>query len=513
MNLRRLTKYAVGNFEYLGNCQRFTSYKEQHPCSMYFEEFASANKLKPLSYRYGNANKDAEMPSIAKYDRVQPTPNPVNWSKAKAATMQYYAQLNGSSKLPTAFVVQQLDKTTSSGFPFNRVWPDKNKVLEHPEFYEYLEELWEDLANREKIINFFWTCSVKSEMRPIEKVNLNKLRTFLASPIDFTICSNRLCLSLNEMFYTLGARGEHATCVGMSQYNMGWHRLALRLNRHKRGFALDGKAFDSSVFAQALWDICEMRIIWGGFQNTPDAHRMRQLYHSIINSMIILSNGDVIVKFTGNPSGSNNTVVDNTIFLTMVLLYCWFSLAPPEYSTLEMFKKHVEAALYGDDNTLTVSEEIIGWFNARSIAKVAMELGVEFTAEDDIWEPQPLSELKFLNKKFLKTGSGYYVPFADTDKMLSSICYGTAVSDPRWHLMRSYAIRMEGFWNVELRMVIDKYIHYLWKTYKDNMVEGIIDGQVRFSDVRAIMKTDEQIIGLYLSQESTNNVLDVLKLM
>jgi len=502
MSTQNLTGLNGGNFAYYGTVKRHTKYKEKTSYTSIFENFCEKKQVNPkLDYRYASANVAAELPSIAKYDRQQPHDvNEAAWAFARDATRRHFACMNGSSKLPFFAVAENLDKTTSPGYPFNLQYPTKSAVLENPAFSEHLNTLWHDMTTTSPT-KFIWTCSVKSEMRPEEKVEANKLRTFLAAPIDLTMCANRLCLDMNDKFYEMGQKQIGWSCVGMSKFNRGWHKLATRLGRFPQGFNLDGASYDASLMARLLYEIGQMRIDFGNYSK-DDAQRMRHIYDNIINSMIVLSNGDVVMKSTGMPSGSSNTVVDNTMALFFILAYCWYQLAKGRkgFESYESFMEFVEAALYGDDNTFTVSPNCISWFNGKSVAIIALELGVRFETENNNWEPIPLIDLVFLGNKF-SLYKDTYVPIPEMTKTLSSLAFGTACPDPRWHLMRAHALLMDSFFNKESHTFLKEYIHFIWQNYKEQLVDGDVNKVTTWQNIQSTFKTDDWIQRLYISHE------------
>ena len=60
--------------------------------------------------------------------------------------------------------------------------------------------------------------------------------------------------------------------------------------------------------------ICDFRIKCLRVRDrTPDnINRIRQYYRNIVNSVIITADGIIVQKHLGNPSGSVNTISDNT---------------------------------------------------------------------------------------------------------------------------------------------------------------------------------------------------------
>lgn len=497
---QNLSGLSYGNFGFVGKCRRVVKYKDRINDNHSFRAFLHNKGLRlNLSHKYAWANEEAELPSVAKYDRDSIDYNKAAFKFAINCMKRHFSCMKGAYKLSFDLVTEQLTKNSSSGYPLSTAYPTKREVLANPHFEPYMYELWEKLADPGDRVDFIWTCAVKSEMRSNERVELNKLRTFLAAPMDFTMCSNRLNLHMNNLFYEMGVLNTGWSAVGISKYNLGWERLYKRLNKHPNGFSLDGSSYDASILADMLKEICEFRIECGNYVD-KDAYRMRQLYDSIINTNIILANGDVFQKHSGNPSGSNNTVVDNTLVNFVLKAYCWYRSAPEEMRTYESFMKHVEAALYGDDDAFTVSDEALQFYNAKTQVEYGAELGFKFTAEDEIWDPRPAISLKFLGHGF-KIYQHRVIPVPDEMKVLSSLMFGSSNDDVRWQYMRAVALYQEAFYNPIANGIIRDYLHYLHKEFRFALVDGTV-GSTDWQQIQSTVRDDRTIHALYVSEET-----------
>jgi hypothetical protein len=348
-------------------------------------------------------------------------------------------------------------------------------------------------------------------MRTPEKIADNNLRTFTASPFEHSVNLNRMCLDMNNKFYDSANDVDGFTqtwsVVGASKFVSGWDNLYRRLNRLRHAFELDESAFDASLFAEALMGQMEIRWSFLREEDRTPANRLRleRLYASIIHSVIVLENGELIQKHTGNPSGSSNTIVDNTMVLFRLFAYAWIVLCKEQErpTTYEEFMREVEAALCGDDNTFTVSDEVVGWFNPTTIAPVWSGIGV--TTKTPCEQPRPLSEVQFLSQGFAYHDElGIWVPVPETEKVFSSLMYGSEVDDVRWHYLRACALRMDSWGNPECRSVIAAYIEYLNAEHRKELV-GSVDrpkGAVTMATIMSNWKSDAWMESLYCGREN-----------
>jgi len=277
--------------------------------------------------------------------------------------------------------------------------------------------------------------------------------------------------------------------------------LYKRLSTHPNAFELDESSFDASLFREAMegqrnirWELLHPS------EKIPENKKILwNLYDQIIHSVIVLDNGQVFQKHTGNPSGSANTIVDNTMILFRLFAYSWIVNARSkpslhQYMTYGAFMKNVEAALNGDDNTFTVSNECVGWFNPTAIAAVWSGIGV--TTETPCWEPRKVEEVKFLSQSFVML-DGVWLPKPERDKVLCSLLWGSEFIDTKWTLMRCYALRLESWADEQLREELASLIDHIRRNYAFEL-QGIVAGtQISMKDIDSVYKTDAEIWRLY----------------
>ena len=375
-----------------------------------------------------------------------------------------------------------------------------------------------------------WQCSEKVEIRALEKIKENKIRTFTSSPVEHSVALNRICLDMNNRFYN--TNNQTWSFVGGNKFSGGFHRLWQRLKKHPNAFELDETAYDSSLFLRAMADMSDIRFqfLAENEKTIENANRLDNLYQSIIHSVIIMENGEITWKHTGNPSGSANTIVDNTIILFRLCAYAWIVLTekldreqeemlsktvnnPSVLNRVEEvaivdyqytgFMDNVEAALNGDDNTFTVSDKMVSIFNATTIAKVWSGIGV-VTNTPNANFGQKVEDVMFLSQGFAKIRD-MWLPKPETGKVLSSLMYNSDVDDVRWHLLRACGLRVDSWANEETRPIIQGYIEYLWDKYKVlfSQKQEIDFGGVKMNmeDIMNMWKSDEWIFKLYSNKE------------
>lgn len=512
-------KYFInGNTTYLGRATRYKRQGGRDVVNSSFQQFALSINLPEQAYKtHRNVVKtlDAGFKSVSKYDKFQPTflrdsDDEESWALSFDWCVRHFAPYcNGSVVLSEDDAVAQLDKQTSCGYPWNLVYRNKSDFLASSarlvlsDYWDEIQDPVDDCTPRP-----IWTCSQKDEMRSNEKLLAQKHRTFLVSPIEHTVALGRLCLDFNERFYQ--SNNKTWSFVGASKYFGGWDRLIRRLDVHPNGFALDESDYDSSLFARAMNEQSEIRyeMLHPMYKTAENKSRMSNLYDSIVHSVIILENGELVQKHTGNPSGSGNTIVDNTMILYRLTAYSYIlsmrkaGLVP----TFLHFHSNTEAALNGDDNDLTVSDELVTHFNATTIKSQWSAKGITTKTDSEI--PRKAVNLDFLSQTTVLI-DGHYLPVPDRGRVLSSLFLGSPIDNVLWHYMRACALRLESWPDLYLRDIIQRYILYLQHHFGDDLrgevrVPGF-GGEIKLNarEILAGWRTDEWIAMLYSGQEST----------
>lgn len=512
-----MQQFRSGFVKHLGNVNRFCKFSFVEHANESFLDFCKSVNLSPhFTHRQVHCNVEAGYKSAAKYDRPQPSYNADSFKIACSWVRQHFnPYVAGARIVDLDIVVQDLDRSTSAGYPWNMKYHNKGEMFDDG-FYDPINYYWDHIGKTNYILPVscdfsqdyhpIWTSTEKREIREIQKLLDNKIRTFTASPVEFTTASNRMCLDFNNMFY---AAEKSCSFVGRSKFNQGWHNLYLRLGKHPTGFEFDASTYDASLFRAALFDQMEMR--WEAYpsqyQTTENRRRLFHIYSEIVNSVIVLEteNGiaDLIMKNTGNPSGSGNTIVDNTMVLYRIFAYCWIRLCPEEIflQGYNAFNDNVCMALNGDDNTVTVSPLALQFFNAPNIIRTAAELGIVLTTPSEV--DRPYMQLSFLSHNAVVINAcqqDWILPAPITERVLSSLMYGSECNDIRWHLLRACALHVDSWANVTLRRILSDYIKYILRYHKTELI-GEING-IKMQNIFNMIRTDEWCLMLYVGLES-----------
>lgn len=410
-------------------------------------------------------NKEAAYLSLAKYAKDVPgmsSKQVVAMNTACQWMERHFGPYMLCSRVKTQEeVVAGLDLTTSAGFPWNKKYANKREMIENmSEFSQFMQDDWDRLKSDEYVAVF--GNSLKEEVRPQEKIDANSIRTFTAGPIEMTIHGNRLFEDMNERFYA--SHLKTASVVGFSTQYRGWDELISKLRAHPNGFALDESQYDSSLRAYLMWACAEFRwhMLRPEDQSVDNFMRLRIYYRNLVNTLIITSDGVFVLKKGGNPSGSVNTISDNTLILFILLAYGWIMNAPSDMLSLGDFEENLALALCGDDNTWTVSDKAVLFFNAKSLIGVWKEIGITTTTDSLI--PRPVEELDFLSAYTVYV-DGVAVPLYNRNKLLTSLLYSRYPNNPAYTLIRASAMLRVGWADKQMRDYLRELIAWLVKEY------------------------------------------------
>jgi len=214
-----------------------------------------------------------------------------------------------------------------------------------------------------------------------------------------------------------------------------------------------------------MWRCALMR--WRMFRpedQTPQTLvRVLNVYRNIINSLIITPEGVIVIKKGGNPSGSINTITDNTFVLYALMAYAWIQLVGLEKASHEEFERNTAKALCGDDNTWTVSDWAHKFYNARTVIAEWDKIGVSTTT--DSLDPRPPEELDYLSARTVYVDN-VAVPVYSREKLMTSLLYCKKKNvGPAQTLTRIGGILVNGWTDLQFRKFARELIAWLINKY------------------------------------------------
>lgn len=433
-------------------------------------------------------NAEAAYKSLAKYakpwinltpERVRKLNKAYDWMKR-----HFGIYMRDSRVLTLEEAVNHMDMSTSSGVPFNEEFNTKGELFDgDPDIIQWLEDDWKVLAEDPNWTAPF-TSSLKEELRTVEKIANNSIRTFAAGATDMTTHGTRLFVDMNEKMHE--SYLVSSSVIGMSPLKGNWNRLYEKLRVFKNGYALDETAYDSSLRDFLMWGCARYR--WECLceeHRTPgNKLRIKTYYRNLIHTVLLTSHGILVMKKGGQPSGSVNTVTDNTLILYWLLAYAWIDQTPEEWHTLQTFEEHTSKALLGDDNTWTVSDAAHEYYNAYTVIDSFKTLGVITTT--DSMEPRRVEDLDFLSAHTVFIG-GRAVPLYSRNKLMQSLLFADSKHlTPETTLTRVCCILQIGWTDLPLRKYCRELINFLLQKY-----DKVLANDQRWIIAKCNIKDDE----------------------
>ncbi len=506
-NYNRHIKFQY--FIEIGMVARFPRYVNKRDLDPVVKIYLDENNIeKPKLWDLPIPNEEAAYISLAKYAKeilFMEEQQVKDMNKAWAWTQKQFGPYMKDSKIRSLEeVLENLDMTTSSGFPFNTLYKTKDELFEKEGdlMREWLANDWEEMITDENY-SYIATNSLKEELRLQEKIDINSIRTFTAMPTDATVQGNRLFEDMNEKMNA--AYLVTASAVGMSPFSGNWERMYRKLRKFSKGYALDESQYDSSLRAYMMWACAEFRynMLAQEYRTPENKRRIQVYYRNLVNTIIISPNGILLMKKTGNPSGSCNTVNDNTLILFTLLAYAWIRTSPEELNDYVSFEQNTMKMLLGDDNTWTVSDLAHVFYNGRTVIAEWNKIGV--TTTTDSLEPRLPEQLDFLSAHTVFM-QGKAIPVYSREKLLVSLLYSAKFKrDPALTLERAAAMLLNGWSDPPFRAFCRQFID--WLICKFDHVLYDYDPWIQ---AKCCVLTDQRYFKIFVGTESMQNLPVIL---
>lgn len=447
-------------FRPIGNCIKFSRYKNKRVKDPLFEEWGKT--VLDEEWKLPELNEDAAYIALAKYGRGQPkldNEQELDFKLALSWLHDEFSFMKDSRVRTFEESFAGLDLTTSPGYPFTAMFHTKGDLLEQmPEIIEWIEEDWTRLESSD------WWCifqsSQKEELRPAAKVAKNSIRNFLASSIEATIHGDRLFGDMNRKL--IDNNLISCSTVGMSPFSGNWHKLITSLGKLKTAYSVDGVAYDASLMVRMMWGIAAFR--WSCLRpedrTAANKRKLVSYYRNLIFSYIVTPLGNIVQKEGGNPSGSVNTITDNTLCLAVYMAYAWIRNCRAEgrVPVYKKYAKNVNKKLQGDDNIWSTTLKWVR-FGPSLVRPFFAELGLAITSESE--EPSYPWQLGYLSQRS-RWKYGMWLPFPDESKMLASLAYIKRKNLGHLGTMeRLSAYYMVGYYNDDLRELLRDFIDWM----------------------------------------------------
>jgi len=396
-------------------------------------------------------------------------------------------------------VWNQMDKTTSMGYPLNKQYKNKRDYFEKVGNLSIFEDYWNSFPNCSAPV---WLVSSKDELRELSKSKLvtdleyDKFRVFLAADAKFTSFSNRLCLDFNNK---MCSRQVHLPSdVGISKYMNGYSKLTDKFGSYRVG-SVDGKSFDAYVHYFNHWENFKLRLMCYSSMEEDSYKRLLFVYQNSWFKYCAVSN-NLYLLMSGMPSGFGNTVNDNSLnsarnYFSFYFYFMFYNLCL-EGDLVHSYLKSVAISVYGDDivfRILYVQDRIS--FDTTQFILTAELFGIPYSYE---YEGE-LIGCKYLGHELQLVedyGVQSFLPVLPTQRVLSSMAFGGDGTLP-CNLLRCVGLLQESWPNKTTRQVLRGYIENLLKLGIDKESFKGID----LKNIRLSVFSDLQYWSMYTGRD------------
>lgn len=334
---------------------------------------------------------------------------------------------------------------------WNKYGQTKREVLTNP---EALAKIRQELHPDALASVGLFTMSLKDELREVVDGNVKDARVFM--PVDLTLLiATIMCYGdFNDRFVDASFEGS----LGGSFLHGNADALVNRLQKHPFFGEGDAHKYDTTqnaLLREAVYSIRDSL--------SPQMELRGTVRQCLCYPRFVLPNGQVWQVNGGNPSGSFNTLVDNSILTLIVLAYCMHR----HYGYIPVGL--LEEIVTGDDYLYSTKDSE---FTPTVVARFAAELGLDF----DAGGLKTLAKASFCQRRFVLDGGQWVAVPIDASKFLDTMLYNRCLNAFDVAVL-SQSIMIENFYIRENRTILREFQEFLRSEYLVDL-EYLTDRQV-----------------------------------
>nr|WPR18816.1 MAG: RNA-dependent RNA polymerase [Iflaviridae-like virus 4] len=321
---------------------------------------------------------------------------------------------------------EKMALTTSEGYPWIKMRPagyaDKrwmirtelidNRLTVTGIFPKLLDTLKvkEDMRKRRIVPASYFSACLKDARILKEKIQVpGKTRVFEMCPVDLTIAYRQYNLDLTAAYGAARLQAENS--IGINPDGKEWTDLAVHLLSFSPYIlTADYSAFGPRLNHAVLIGVFNSSNKWFVHQgrDSEEEINIREVLAMEVVKGLHIFNENLFRPACGLPSGFPDTVTKNSMCNSVYIRIAYLVLAAENmkcYASLYWFHKFVRLVTNGDDLICSVKEEIIVWFNNRTLIDFFSRFGIKMTdATKDgvIREYCSLEEASYLKRGFQK---------------------------------------------------------------------------------------------------------------
>lgn len=399
--------------------------------------------------------------------------------------------------------IDYLTMDKSPGFPFFYWTSTKQEAI--IAFWDGTIKEWTvRLLRGDTSVPVVCSATLKTELREQAKVDAKKTRIFMSSPIHHVIVGNILFGAQNSAMNSTANLLIHPCTIGISLPGKPFINMLYKLEDIFPGCGFDGDvgSWDFSLLIAIMAVVKAVRKKYLPLE----LHAAVDAYYDSTASGWVFING-LLAWVNSQKSGTTNTGNDNSMILYAhfaLAFLCLKQLNQPDLPD-NAFRKLVKIFVNGDDNVLSVSPDIVSWFNIVTISQFfGKELNIELTSSHPA--PRPGPDLIYLSHTLVER----YVPYlrrkitcavGRVDRSVCALRYFTD-ADPGLQLARLIGIGMT-LWPI--KDVYDKFQAQFYRWVREHEVVGASSPLWELAS--KMIPTDQLMVSIHCGYESLPSLL------
>lgn len=421
-------------------------------CKPIFEK-SDCERVRPLKDDLYASIKKCDVPCVC------PTHGDPIFDHAFKLTWEYLKDDLSVSLTPELCKTAEFNFSASAGFPYT-----KYNIRKKGDAFE--SSIYKDLMQRFDYVPLD-TVNSKDEFLSLDDLSRHKLRTTFGAPLDK--------VSKQKFFFD----AQNANIISSSshkwiQYGMtkqfgGFHKAISKLEDFTHTFQSDASGWDRVA---PLEPVYELRLKGLEIPFTLKPLLVDTVFHTIFPT-ILLPDGSVWVRVTGNDSGGNNTASDNSILHLLIVMHLLTLAYYRYYGELPRLDFILENALifiYSDDKLGGANLAEFG-LTSETFPVIEQEI---YALYGMVVKPSSvlLTELDVhvhRDHEFLGSfchfdlESNRYIPYPRIGKICSSISRVGLNKDlsPVEFFMKALQLTLLSYKDEEVFKILVHYVHFL----------------------------------------------------
>jgi len=465
----------------------------------YLPQMVEGEEYLKSPYSYTVPYPLGEYTSVSRFGLDVYPPDPKHWMTAWDMVATAFRCMADSPILNKDDAFSMPERTTSAGWPWQLKYSNKGLLLDSDWFYTYYSLFLRDVL-RGDFRPVFFRNFTKRELKKEADIISHLPRSVLASPSELTIMGYQLYAKQNEKIIQ---EPLSTPCfVGVTKFRGWWTQLARKLMKFPHLQDGDMSKFDGTIPLDSHVKLAHLRKWFCSDREYDECHDY--YYTNMKNTFIVGMLGDIFAKMQGQPSGQNNTLVDNGLIHCAYWYYHWCLIVCEELPglerTWESFEKHVCLVVMGDDVVYSYSDYVKPYMLPGVVSKTFKTLGLTFKYGSET--PQTITEVEFCSMWFKPYGDDF-VPVMKYEKMLATVCL-KQTKNVRVMLKRFYSLRIECFWDDKIRDLLDYFIRCIKRDYMHRLVSKpsmLGDDDQTFEQIEALNWPASRIVHHYLDAD------------